>query len=96
MMREDAGLHALLLGLVTVLFVLQPLAGLGWAPCWLPLAMTLATLAAGVLALAEVTRLAGQRPAAPPGAGAGPGDGERIKGAAALYLLVALCFATAL
>lgn len=56
MTRQDAGLHALLVGLVAGLFVLQPVADMGWAPSWLPLLVTLGTVAAGVLARA--TRLA--------------------------------------
>ncbi len=127
MTPRDGAMHALLVGLVVGLFVLQPLADLGWEPPSLPGLVTLATLASGMLALHRPSRLrwpvalsglalaAGLalRSDALDGIGSiigllllalallrqvlAPGDvtRHRIEGAIALYLLVALLFASA-
>jgi hypothetical protein len=127
MTPRDGAMHALLVGLATGLFVLQPLADLGLAPRWLPALVTLGTLAAGLAALQGPTWLRG--PVAISGLVLAVGlvvrsdtlDGigsvlglsllaaallrqvlapgqvtrQRIEGAIALYLLVALLFASA-
>lgn len=129
MTRRDTAMHALLVGLATSLFVLQPLADLGWVPGLVPPLVTLATMLAGMAALAGAGAGAAFWPLvaclALVAAGIGIGDrdaaglasiagllllcrallaqvlaaGEvtrqRIEGAIALYLMVALLFATA-
>jgi|GEM_PF-5493570 len=50
-------MHALLVGLATALFLLQPLADLGWVPLWLPVLVTFLTLVSGLLALTRPTLL---------------------------------------
>jgi hypothetical protein len=127
MTSRDGAMHALLVGLGTGLFVLQPLADLGWVPSWLPALVTLGTLAAGLLALHQPTWLRGPVAASALVLAAGLAlrsdtlDGigsvlglsllaaallrqvlatgevtrQRIEGAIALYLLVALLFASA-
>lgn len=127
MTSADAAMHALLAGLVTGLFMLQPLAHLGWVPGWLPTLVTLGTIVAGALALTRPTWLhwplatsgavvalsigLGSFALGAAGAVAGllmislallrqvlaPGivTGRRIEGAIALYLLMALMFASA-
>ncbi|WP_237215381.1 ion channel [Falsiroseomonas oryziterrae] len=52
---RDSAMHALLVGLVTGLFVLQPLADIGWVPPGLPVLVTFLTLVSGVLALTRPT-----------------------------------------
>ncbi|WP_170984723.1 two pore domain potassium channel family protein [Roseomonas sp. AR75] len=49
--RPDAAAHAMLLGLISGLFLMPLLAAAGWLPTWLPGGVTLATLVAGSLAL---------------------------------------------
>jgi hypothetical protein len=127
MTRQDTAMHALLVGLATSLFVLQPLADLGWVAPILPPLVTLATMLAGMAAL---TRLGGtfwplaacvllvaggvtlgSRDVAGLASVAGllllcaallrevlatgTVTRARIEGAIALYLLIALLFATA-
>jgi hypothetical protein len=127
MARQDAAMHALLVGLAIGLFVLQPLADLGRVPALVPPLVTLATLGAGMaavrqpgralapLALCVVLLAAGIGADSQAMAGLAGGAGllllclallrqvmatgavtpRRIEGAVALYLLVALLFATA-
>jgi hypothetical protein len=127
MTRQDTAMHALLVGLATSLFVLQPLADLGWVPAVLPPLVTLATMLAGMAALTRiggsiwplgacvalgagaVTLDSGEVAGLASIAGllllcgallrqvlaAGDVTRARIEGAIALYLLVALLFATA-
>ncbi|WP_270938394.1 potassium channel family protein [Falsiroseomonas oryzae] len=127
MTRQDAGMHLMLIGLATALFVLQPLADIGVLPVWTPPLVTMATLLAGVMSLGRQRWLAslvaasvlvlavglGLRSSSAEGiagvAGLGllclgllrqvTAEGEvtraRIEGAIALYLMIALVFATA-
>jgi hypothetical protein len=127
MTRRDTAMHALLVGLATSLFVLQPLADLGWVPGLVPPLVTLATMLAGMAALpgtgaafwplvaclllvaggvgidsravsgfASVAGLALLcRALLAQVLAAGDVTRQRIEGAIALYLLVALLFATA-
>jgi hypothetical protein len=127
MARHDTAMHALLVGLATGLFVLQPLADLGWVPALLPALVTVGTMLAGMAALPDAGRIlwpigacllvilgalgVGSRAAAGLASVAGLvllcaallrhvlAEGEvtqqRIEGALALYLLVALAFANA-
>lgn len=127
MTRRDTAMHALLVGLATGLFVLQPLADLGWVPAPLPALVTLGTMLAGMAALTDAGRILwpigacllvvlgalglDSREAAGLASvagllllcaallrqvlAAGEVTQQRIEGAIALYLLVALLFATA-
>jgi hypothetical protein len=127
MTGRDTGMHALLVGLGTGLFVLQPLADIGWVPALLPPLVTLATMVAGMAALAGTGRLlwpvgacllvivGGLGASNPQAAGLASVAGllllclallrrvlaegdvtrARVEGAIALYLLIALLFATA-
>jgi hypothetical protein len=126
MTRRDTAMHALLVGLATGLFVLQPLADLGWVPDAVPPLVTLATMLAAMAALgstgAAFWPLVACLVLVAAGAGldsqevagfasiaglallcrallaqvlaAGEVTRQRIEGAIALYLLVALLFAT--
>jgi hypothetical protein len=58
MTARDTAMHGLLVGLATALFVLQPLADLGWVPALAPPLVTLATMLAGSAALTHAGRLA--------------------------------------
>jgi hypothetical protein len=127
MTRQDTAMHALLVGLATSLFVLQPLADLGWVPAPLPPLVTLGTMLAGMAALTDAGRILwpigacllvvlgaigldrrdGAELASMAGLlllcrallgqvlAAGAVTRHRIEGAIALYLLIALLFATA-
>lgn len=127
MTRRDTAMHALLVGLATSLFVLQPLADLGWVPAVLPQLVTLGTMLAGMAALMDAGRILwpigacllvvlgavglDSRLAAGLASvtgllllcaallrqvlAAGEVTRQRIEGAIALYMLVALAFATA-
>jgi len=127
MTTRDGAMHALLVGLAVGLFVLQPLADLGWVRQWLPGLVTLATLLAGMLALHRQASMRWSIAACGAvlavglalrndtlgGAGAilglallsfallrqvlaaGEVTRQRVEGAVALYLLVALLFASA-
>lgn len=127
MTAQDRAMQALLAGLTTALFVLQPLADLGWVPNLVPPLVTLATmlvaraaltLSAGLgwpVAACLLVVAAGIALDSVPVAGVASvagllllcralltqvlAEGEvtrgRIRGALALYLLVALLFATA-
>jgi len=120
-------MQALLAGLATALFVLQPLADLGWVPTAVPSLVTLATMLVARAALTLTAPLGWSVAACVAAVVAGIAlenvliaglasvagllllcralltqvlaDGEvtsgRIRGALALYLLVALLFATA-